>query len=206
MSMRIGVLVIVAVCVLLSFSTLLPAGWQSWVAGLLTLSLALTMIYCLVSRWRYLRVNLTARKVAYVLVHVGFIMLVLAGLVGLRGEEFTLELREQQEVDLSPYHYSLLVRADEIRAEYYPSGLPRQYYTTLSFLEGETAVNTRVISVNHPASFRGLYFYQSAYASDHGKVSVLKVKTKPERPYLWAGILFLGAGVFLWLFKKGRLA
>ena len=206
MSMRIGVLVIVIVCILLSISTLIPTGCQSSVVGLLTLGLALTMIYCLGSRWRYQRGNLTARQGAYVLIHIGFIMLVLAGLVGMRGEDFTLELREQQEVDLSPYHHPLQVRADEIRAEYYPSGLPRQYFTTLSFLDGGKSINIQTTSVNHPVSFQGLYFYQSAYSNDHGKVSILKVKTKPERPYLWVGILFLGAGVFLWLFKKGRLA
>lgn len=206
MSMRSGVSVIVTVCILLSLSTLIPVRWQCYAEGLLTLSLAITMIYCLSSRWRYLRANLTARKWAYLLIHIGFIMLVLAGLVGVRGEDFTLELREQQEVDLSPYRHPLQVRADEIRAEYYQSGLPRQYYTTLSFLEGGKSINIQTTSVNHPVSFQGLYFYQSAYSNDHGKVSILKVKTKPERPYLWAGMLFLGAGVFLWLFRKGRIA
>ena len=204
--MRTGILVIVIVCTLLILSTFIPISRQSDLAGVLLLCLALTMIYCLGSNWRYFRGNMNFRKGAYLLIHLGFIMLVLAGLVGMHGEEFTLELRERQQVNLAPYHRSFQVRADEIRAEYYPSGLPRQYYTVLSFLDEETAISIQTTSVNHPVFFRGLYFYQSEYTASPEKMSVLTVKTQPERPYLWVGFTFLSLGILIWFFGKVRTA
>lgn len=204
MSMRRGAMVIFIICICLGFSTSLPVRWQSGLAGLLTLSLALTMIYCIGRRWRSFSRRITIHKMAYLLMHVGFILLVMAGLVGMQGREFTLQMTEGQVVDLASYGNSLSVRADEIKAEYYPDGLPRQYFTALTFIENGILTSQKIASVNHPVAYRGLYFYQSAYSNGYEKISLLKVKTKPERPFLWAGSTFLSAGTLLWLFRRER--
>ena len=56
------------------------------------------------------------------------------------------------------------VRCDAFRVDLYPDGSPREYVSTLSFLEGDRVALDHVpLRVNHPVSYGGLTFYQSSY-------------------------------------------
>jgi cytochrome c biogenesis protein len=59
------------------------------------------------------------------------------------------------------------VRCDAFRVDFYPDGSPREYVSTLTFLDGGRVVFDHVpLRVNHPISYRGLNFYQASYGID----------------------------------------
>ena len=127
-------------------------------------------------------------------------MLVLAGLMGMYGEEFTLELRERQKVEPIPI-ITFQVRADDIRAEYYPSGCPASTIPVLSFLDGDTALSTRP-PVSITPFLTGAYIYTSPNTLPIRKDSVLTVKTSRNDPTC-GRIPFLGTGVSYLAYSEG---
>lgn len=55
------------------------------------------------------------------------------------------------------------IRADDFKAEFYPTGAPKEYTSVLTVIENEKDVLTKTIEVNHPLKYKGIKFFQSSY-------------------------------------------
>lgn len=113
-----------------------------------------------------------ARLGVYI-VHLSVLLILLGGLIGslggFKGHLIIPEGQRSREVVLqggsSVYEMGFEVRCDDFEVTYYPGGAPKDYKSTLTIVEGDTPVLTKVIEVNHPLSYKGLTFYQSSWGS-----------------------------------------
>lgn len=68
------------------------------------------------------------------------------------------------------------IRVDKFWLERYPNGTPSGYFSHLTVWEGDKAVKTAIIAVNHPLEYRGVKFYQTSY----GQLARIEVFTPDE--------------------------
>jgi cytochrome c biogenesis protein len=148
-----------------------------WFVGVLIL-LAINLITCSWKRlpgvWQQVRKAKSgyARLGTY-LTHLSVLLILVGGLIGaLWGFKGYVQILEGEVVEgiflnnpqetIKPFGFQ--VRCDAFRVEFYADGSPREYVSTLTFLEGERVVLDHVpLRVNHPISYRGLNFYQASY-------------------------------------------
>ncbi|MFP4445974.1 MAG: cytochrome c biogenesis protein ResB [Desulfosudaceae bacterium] len=57
------------------------------------------------------------------------------------------------------------IRCDDFTADFYPSGRPKDYRSTLSIIEDGQVVLTRDIRVNDPLNYQGIRIFQSSYGT-----------------------------------------
>ena len=122
------------------------------------------------------------------LVHGSILIILAGGIVGsLQGFKGFLELKEGETKDqiilrdtgeLKPLGFS--VRCDRFRVSFYDNGMPREYRSDLSFLEGGREIQKASILVNDPFAYKGITFYQSNW--DQSLASVKIVLTQAGKP------------------------
>ncbi|MRR37308.1 hypothetical protein EG829_22170, partial [bacterium] len=101
--------------------------------------------------------------------HVSIILIFMGAVLGLFGFKGAMEIREGESTDSFKMDSGIArklpfsVRCDEFKAEYYQNGTPREYISEVSFMQGESIVEKKTVRVNHPASFGGIMFSQSAF-------------------------------------------
>jgi energy-coupling factor transporter transmembrane protein EcfT len=107
-----------------------------------------------------------------------------------------------------PFHLAL----ERFSIEYYPAARlsdaqVKQCTSTVLFVSPEgKKLGGKKISVNHPASYGGYYFYQSSYGSDyHGKYTILHAKTASGLFVVYTGYAFLCLGVIWSLWGRNLL-
>jgi cytochrome c biogenesis protein len=148
-----------------------------WFMGVLIL-LAINLIACSLKRlpsvWRQVRKTRSnyARLGTY-LTHLSILLILVGGLIGAQwGFKGYVEIREGETVEgfvlNSPQQkvrpLGFQVRCDAFRVDFYPDGSPREFLSTLTFLDkGKVVIDHAPLRVNHPLSYRGLSFYQSSY-------------------------------------------
>jgi len=111
-------------------------------------------------------------------VHVGLLVILAGGLAsGLGGRRTELALAEGQTADVP--QASFQVRLDAFETEYYPGGGVKDWKSTVTVLDGGTAVMTRTIEVNEPLKYRGVSFYQQSYGSDWSRARLDLELRKP---------------------------
>ncbi len=99
------------------------------------------------------------------IVHLGLLVILAGGLTsGLGGRRAELALSEGQTADVP--HAAFRVRLDKFETEYYPGGAVKDWKSTVTVLDGGSAVLTRVVEVNQPLTYRGVSFYQQSYGWD----------------------------------------
>jgi cytochrome c biogenesis protein len=172
-----------------------------WFRGVLAL-LAINVVACTVTRlpaiWRRKpRDRNSFARIGTVLTHLSVLLILLGGLINaLWGFTGYVEVREGEAfaVSGSPAPGTVLrpagfaVRCDAFRVERYPDGSPREYVSTLTFLEGErVALDHRPLRVNHPLSYRGLTFYQSSYGMRARPIIEVQAQGPPVRMQLAPG-------------------
>lgn len=161
-----------------------------WFIGVLIL-LAINLIACSLKRlpgvWRQVRKTRSnyARLGTY-LTHLSVLLILVGGLIGAAwGFKGYVEIREGEMVEgfvlNSPQEVvrplGFQVRCDAFRVDFYPDGSPREFLSTLSFLDkGRVVIDHAPLRVNHPLSYRGLSFYQSSYGISAS--AVIEVKRK----------------------------
>ncbi|OGP54107.1 MAG: hypothetical protein A2Y65_12875 [Deltaproteobacteria bacterium RBG_13_52_11] len=161
-----------------------------WFIGVLIL-LAINLIACSLKRlpgvWRHVRTTKGdyARLGTY-LTHLSVLLILVGGLIGaVWGFKGYVEIREGEtvQVALSPNPHEkrqpggIAVRCDSFRVEFYPDGTPREFLSTLTFLDkGRVVIDHAPLRVNHPISYGGLTFYQSSYGISSR--SILEVRQK----------------------------
>ena len=172
-----------------------------WFMGVLIL-LAINLIACSLKRlpgvWRQVRATKAnyARLGTY-LTHLSILLILVGGLIGaLWGFKGYVEIREGEAVEafvlngpqqtVRPLGFQ--VRCDAFRVDFYPDGSPREFLSTLTFLDkGKVVIDHAPLRVNHPLSYGGLSFFQSSYGISAR--AVIEVREKGA-----AHILQLGEG------------
>jgi cytochrome c biogenesis protein len=116
------------------------------------------------------------------LVHLGLLIILAGGITsGLGGFREDLTFSEGETRPVPKVEFKL--RLDKFETEYYPDGSIRDWKSTLTVLEREKPVLSKVIEVNHPLSYKGFIFYQSSYGWDWEKTLVeilIKKRTDPS--------------------------
>jgi cytochrome c biogenesis protein len=148
-----------------------------WFVGVLIL-LVINLITCSLKRlpgvWQQVRKTRSgyARLGTY-LTHLSVLLILVGGLIGaVWGFKGYMEITEGESAEgilirgarqqIRPFGFA--VRCDSFRVDLYPDGSPKEYVSTLTFVQGErVALDQRPLRVNHPISYGGLTFYQSSY-------------------------------------------
>jgi cytochrome c biogenesis protein len=114
-------------------------------------------------------------------VHVGLLIILAGGVIsGVTSRRGALELRVGQTVDVP--HAMFRVRLDRFETEYYPQGAVKAWKSTVTVIENDAPVLTRVIEVNHPLTYKRFSFYQTSYGWDWENPRLEIVVKKPSDP------------------------
>lgn len=116
------------------------------------------------------------------LTHLSVLLILMGGIVGsLFGFQAQVNIPEGSTIDTVflrgsglPKSLGFSIRCDSFAAEFYENGVPKEYKSELTFLADDRVIQNSRVLVNHPASFRGIMFYQATY----GNVAGDKVKLR----------------------------
>lgn len=117
-------------------------------------------------------------------VHLGLLIILAGGIIsGFGGFRKNLTLSEGDILDIPNAEFKL--RLDKFETEYYPDGNVRDWKSTLTVIENEKEILSKIIEVNHPLSYRGFVFYQSSYGWNWTNTSVeIWVKKRKDPSFL----------------------
>jgi cytochrome c biogenesis protein len=165
--------------------------YHSWWFRAVLILLAINLIACSLKRlpgvWRQVRKTRSnyARLGTY-LTHLSVLLILVGALIGAAwGFRGYVEIREGETVGgfvlNSPQEVvrplGFQVRCDAFRVDFYPDGSPREFLSTLTFIDGNRVIIDHApLRVNHPLSYGGLSFYQSSYGISAS--AVIEVKGK----------------------------
>ena len=110
------------------------------------------------SRWGFSRLG------SFV-THVGLVVTVLGGLIASLLGYSVFQWGGEGDIIEAPAG-NFQVRVDAFEIETNDKGQIKDYLSTLTVMEGDDSLFTKVIEVNNPLQFRGLNFYQSSYRPD----------------------------------------
>jgi cytochrome c biogenesis protein len=161
-----------------------------WFIGVLIL-LAINLIACSAKRlpgvWRQVRKTKSGyTRLGTYLTHLSVLLILVGALIGaVWGFKGYVEIREGKTVQgivlnnpqevVRPLGFQ--VRCDAFRVDFYPDGSPREFLSTLTFIDGNRVVIDHApLRVNHPISYGGLSFYQASYGIN--ALAVLEVRGK----------------------------
>jgi cytochrome c biogenesis protein len=114
-------------------------------------------------------------------VHLGLLIILAGGIIsGLGGFRKNLTFSEGNVLNIPNTEFKL--RLDKFETEYYPDGSVSDWKSTLTVIENEKSILTKIIEVNHPLSYKGYVFYQSSYGWDWTNTSVEIWAKKREDP------------------------
>jgi cytochrome c biogenesis protein len=104
-------------------------------------------------------------------VHLGLLIILAGGIIsGLVGFRKNLTFSEGNVFNIPNAEFK--IRLDKFETEYYPDGSVRDWKSTLTVIENEKPILSKIIEVNHPLSYKGYVFYQSSYGWDWTNTSV----------------------------------
>jgi cytochrome c biogenesis protein len=117
-------------------------------------------------------------------VHLGLLFVLAGGIIsGSGGIKDYLTLNEGQILPVLKADFK--IRLDKFETEYHPNGSVRDWKSTLTVLENEESILSKVVEVNHPLSYKGYVFYQSGAGWDWSNPSFeIWVKKKKNPSFL----------------------
>lgn len=65
-----------------------------------------------------------------------------------------------------PRPLGFTLRLDKFNVSFYPNGMPSEYRSEVTFIDGGKAVQKSILIVNDPAEYQGIDFYQASYGND----------------------------------------
>jgi len=112
--------------------------------------------------------------------HIGLLLILSGGIIGNRYGFKVMQFGEPGTVFNAPRR-EFQVRVDDFELVMNEKGQIKDYLSTLTVLENNQEVLTKIVEVNHPLIYRGLNFYQSEYGLSPGKIesAVLRI-TYPD--------------------------
>ena len=108
------------------------------------------------------------------MVHGSILLILLGAGLGFLGYKGSLEVPVGQASDTvtlgngSIMHLPFQVRCDDFKMELYDNGMPKEYRSEISFLQGDSVARHASVLVNHPVSFSRVLFSQSGYNQNLG--------------------------------------
>lgn len=115
-------------------------------------------------KWKWSRLGVYIVHLSIVLLLIGAII---GSILGFEGYVNIAEGESTRTIQLMKGGKSLelpfSIRCNDFDVSFYESGMPKEFRSSLSILEGNEPVITRDILVNHPLRFRGINFFQSGY-------------------------------------------
>jgi len=115
------------------------------------------------------------------IVHLGILIIIAGGIIsGIGGFRWNLTFSEGRILEIPRAEFKL--KLDKFETEYYPNGGVKDWKSTLTVLEDEKPVLTKIVEVNHPLSYNGYVFYQSSYGWDWTNPSVEIWAKKRQNP------------------------
>lgn len=115
------------------------------------------------------------------IVHLGILIIIAGGIIsGIGGFRWNLTFSEGRILEIPRADFKL--KLDKFETEYYPNGGVKDWKSTLTVLEDEKPVLTKIVEVNHPLSYNGYVFYQSSYGWDWTSPSVEIWAKKRQNP------------------------
>jgi len=117
-------------------------------------------------------------------VHLGLLIILAGGIAsGIGGFRTNLTFSEGQILPVPETNFKL--RLDKFETEYYPNGSVRDWKSTMTVLEDEESLFSKIIEVNHPLSYKGFVFYQSSYGWNWENPSLeILVKKRSDPSFL----------------------
>jgi cytochrome c biogenesis protein len=114
-------------------------------------------------------------------VHLSVLFLLIGGLIGsIWGFDGYVNIPEGEKTDTiqltgkgKVHQLDFAIRCDRFSIQFYESGAPSEYRSTLTILRQGTPLMTRDIIVNDPLEFEGINFYQSSYSQVPSREVVL---------------------------------
>jgi cytochrome c biogenesis protein len=104
-------------------------------------------------------------------VHLGILVILAGGIISGAGRvRKDLTFAEGEVFDIQEAGFKL--RLDKFETEYYPNGSVKDWKSTLTVIESEKPVLSKVVEVNHPLTYKGFVFYQSSYGWNWTNTSV----------------------------------
>jgi len=112
------------------------------------------------------------------LIHLGILVVLVGGLLGIFRFEGRLSLNEtelgktfhpcaSQATPNCIENADFALRIDDFGAQFYPqSGLPKGYWSLATIIEDGRPVKTARIEVNHPLTYKGICFHQERFGED----------------------------------------
>ena len=155
-----------------------------WFVGALAL-LGVNILVCSLDRlpgvWMGIKRNpKNYSRIGVYVTHFSVILILIGGVVGgVKGFKGYVEITEGEtigEVSVSRSQRRKLplgfeVRLDKFLVSFYSDGTPKDYVSTLTFLEGgKPTLEGIEVRVNHPISYKGITFYQSSYGLKETRV------------------------------------
>lgn len=112
-------------------------------------------------------------RFGFFFVHGGVVLICIGGLItsqlGFRGAMNIPEndsdniIYVQDGNDFRRLQLPFQVRNDEFNIDFYQSGMPSEYSSRLSLLQGDQVIANKRITVNDPLRYKGITFYQSSF-------------------------------------------
>ncbi len=128
-------------------------------------------------------------RIGVTVTHLSVITIVLGGIIGgiwgFQGNMTIIEGHSSSNVILRDMQHRVVlpfsVRCDSFEVNYYPgTGMPKEYKSVLSIVEGNRTVLTKAIRVNHPLVYKGIRFYQASYGTISNERGVLTLAVTPK--------------------------
>ncbi len=128
-------------------------------------------------------------RIGVTITHLSVIAIVLGGIIGgiwgFQGNMAIIEGESTPNVILRDMQHRIVlpfsVRCDSFDVTFYPgTGMPKEYKSVLSIVEGNRTVLTKAIRVNHPLVYKGIRFYQASYGTVSNERGVLTLVVTPK--------------------------
>ncbi len=115
------------------------------------------------------------------IVHLGLLVILLGAIFsGMSSFRTNISISEGQIVPVLNADFRL--QLDKFETEYWPNGSVKDWKSTLTVLENEKPVLTKLVEVNHPLSYKGFVFYQSSYGWNWENPTLEILATKNTDP------------------------
>lgn len=105
------------------------------------------------------------------IVHISILVIFTGAIIGhffgFKGSVMLPELKTTKQIysykTSTPIDLGFSVRCNSFGIQFYDNGMPKEYKSSLTVLEGEKVILEKDIRVNSPLTYKGITFYQSSY-------------------------------------------
>ena len=123
-------------------------------------------------------------RFAFYVTHLGMLIIIIGVILGVFGYQGHMQISEGQTLNSvvlrksgNLKELSFGIRCDKFEISFYDKkNMPKDYKSTLTVIENGEPVLTKIIEVNDPLIYEGIYFYQSSYGTGAGAKSEMLLK------------------------------